>query len=186
MASDGSQRWIIWNAQLLPDYEGEPGLLMVGQDITALKHAQGAPCRPSGWRPSARWSPAWPTRAATLWPAVRRVWKCWPWKSRIGPRQSTSSPHPEGPKPFAATLRRGPQLCRSAETGAGNQIGAASAWRQAWANLGDHRKGRDVTLREETDEVDLVCPIDPFRLEQVFRNILENALAACKDPVRSS
>src|SRR5262249_17990150 len=26
-------------------------------------------------------------------------------------------------------------------------------------------------------------PIDPFRLEQVFRNILDNALAACADPV---
>jgi signal transduction histidine kinase len=26
--------------------------------------------------------------------------------------------------------------------------------------------------------------VDPFRLDQVFRNILENALAACKDPVR--
>ena len=24
---------------------------------------------------------------------------------------------------------------------------------------------------------------DPFRLEQVFRNVLENALAACRDPV---
>src|SRR5207245_6696807 len=24
---------------------------------------------------------------------------------------------------------------------------------------------------------------DPFRMQQVFRNILENALAACKDPV---
>ena len=29
----------------------------------------------------------------------------------------------------------------------------------------------------------LVCPVDPFRLEQVFRNILENALAACPSPV---
>src|SRR5262249_57163421 len=31
--------------------------------------------------------------------------------------------------------------------------------------------------------VDLRCPVDQFRLEQVFRNILENALAACADPV---
>jgi signal transduction histidine kinase len=26
--------------------------------------------------------------------------------------------------------------------------------------------------------------VDPFRLEQVFRNIFENSLAACPDPVR--
>src|SRR5262249_49223994 len=31
--------------------------------------------------------------------------------------------------------------------------------------------------------VPLDCWVDPFRLEQVFRNIFENALAACKDPV---
>jgi two-component system, LuxR family, sensor kinase FixL len=28
------------------------------------------------------------------------------------------------------------------------------------------------------------CAIDSFRLEQVFRNILDNSLAACRDPVR--
>lgn len=38
-------------------------------------------------------------------------------------------------------------------------------------------------LREECASVDLHCLVDAFRLEQVFRNILENALAACSDPV---
>ena len=32
--------------------------------------------------------------------------------------------------------------------------------------------------------MDMCCQVDPFRLEQVFRNILENSLAACPDPVR--
>jgi signal transduction histidine kinase len=58
-----------------------------------------------------------------------------------------------------------------------------SIWRQAWANLVDQRQGRAVTFREECEGVDLHGPIDAFRLEQVFRNILENALAACADPV---
>ena len=58
-----------------------------------------------------------------------------------------------------------------------------SIWRQAWSNLADQRQGRTATLQEESNDVDLVCLVDPFRLEQVFRNILENALAACKDPV---
>src|SRR5262249_12176498 len=35
----------------------------------------------------------------------------------------------------------------------------------------------------ETSGLDLRCPVDQFRLGQVFRNILENALAACPDPV---
>jgi signal transduction histidine kinase len=39
-------------------------------------------------------------------------------------------------------------------------------------------------LAEETAGMDLHCSVDQFRLEQVFRNILENSLAACADPVR--
>ncbi len=58
-----------------------------------------------------------------------------------------------------------------------------SIWRQAWSNLADLRQGRTAMLHEDNYGVDLVCLVDPFRLEQVFRNILENALAACNDSV---
>ena len=37
---DGSRRWMLWNAQLLSDYEGAPAILAVGQDITDVKEAQ--------------------------------------------------------------------------------------------------------------------------------------------------
>jgi signal transduction histidine kinase len=57
-------------------------------------------------------------------------------------------------------------------------------WRQAWDHLAVARQGRDAVLADDAAGVDLRCPVDQFRLEQVFRNILENALAACKDPVR--
>jgi signal transduction histidine kinase len=60
----------------------------------------------------------------------------------------------------------------------------SGVWRQAWENLALSRRDRDAVLREEIAGSGLVCAIDPFRLEQVFRNILENALAACPDPVR--
>jgi C4-dicarboxylate-specific signal transduction histidine kinase len=60
----------------------------------------------------------------------------------------------------------------------------SGVWRQAWENLAVARRGRDAQLREETDSVDLHCAVDPFRLEQVFRNILENSLSAAADPVR--
>ncbi len=57
-------------------------------------------------------------------------------------------------------------------------------WRQAWSNLALPRQGRTAALREDTRGIDLQCEVDHFRLEQVFRNILENALAACRDPVQ--
>ncbi len=60
----------------------------------------------------------------------------------------------------------------------------SGVWRQAWDNLAVARKGRDALLAEERTGADLHCAVDAFRLEQVFRNVLENALAAGRDPVR--
>jgi signal transduction histidine kinase len=60
----------------------------------------------------------------------------------------------------------------------------SAVWRQAWENLALQRKSRDARLTEKVAGVDLRCPVDQFRLGQVFRNILENSLAACPDPVQ--
>jgi PAS domain S-box-containing protein len=57
-------------------------------------------------------------------------------------------------------------------------------WQRAWTELGVHREGRDAALHEVTEAVDLACLADEFRLEQVFRNLFENSLAACSGPVR--
>jgi signal transduction histidine kinase len=51
----------------------------------------------------------------------------------------------------------------------------------AWNSLHYLHKGRTVRLNKSSDGVYWV--VDRLRLEQVFRNILENALAACFDPV---
>ncbi len=59
----------------------------------------------------------------------------------------------------------------------------AGIWRSAWAHLAPLREGREAVLREEIEGLDLHCAVDPSRLEQVFRNLLENSLAACRDPV---
>jgi signal transduction histidine kinase len=58
-----------------------------------------------------------------------------------------------------------------------------AAWRDAWAVLEALRRGRNATLNEECHDVDLVVSIDRFRMTQLFRNLFENALAACRDPV---
>jgi len=59
----------------------------------------------------------------------------------------------------------------------------SSIWRQAWENLALKRRDKETALREETGGVDLRCSVDQFSVEQVFRNIFENSLAACGDPV---
>ena len=60
----------------------------------------------------------------------------------------------------------------------------AGVWREAWAQLAVEREGRDAALCEEVGGAAGAWVVDPFRLTQVFRNILENSLAACPDPVR--
>jgi signal transduction histidine kinase len=60
----------------------------------------------------------------------------------------------------------------------------APLWQDAWKQLAPQRQGRDVSLEVDVDGTDVRCLVDPFRIERLFRNILENALAACADPVK--
>jgi PAS domain S-box-containing protein len=60
----------------------------------------------------------------------------------------------------------------------------ATVWRQAWAQLDAERRPGGAKLVEQSAGVDLSCNVDPFRMEQVFRNIFENALAVMPDHLR--
>lgn len=58
----------------------------------------------------------------------------------------------------------------------------AQLWQKTWSHLEVMRSNRTVELQEERNGTSLQCRVDKYRLEQVFRNILENALAACATP----
>jgi C4-dicarboxylate-specific signal transduction histidine kinase len=60
----------------------------------------------------------------------------------------------------------------------------AAVWRQVWEDLEPLRQGRGASLVEASAAADTRCLADAFRLKQVFRNLLENALGAGADPVR--
>lgn len=63
------------------------------------------------------------------------------------------------------------------------ECGLAGLWREAWSQLTSYGQRNDVKLHEEINDVNLRCTVDPFAIERVFRNVLENALEACRDPV---
>jgi two-component system sensor kinase FixL len=54
----------------------------------------------------------------------------------------------------------------------------------AWTALAPLRQRRDATLRTRLSNGEACCRGDPIRLGQVFRNIMENALSACADPMQ--
>jgi two-component system, NtrC family, sensor kinase len=55
------------------------------------------------------------------------------------------------------------------------------AWREAWELLRAQRNEQQATLREHLETTELAIQADRFRLVQVFRNLLDNAAAACGD-----
>lgn len=55
----------------------------------------------------------------------------------------------------------------------------AHIWRDAWSHLELKRNHTAVRLVELARASGYVCSVDRFAMEQVFRNILENALDAC-------
>jgi len=61
--------------------------------------------------------------------------------------------------------------------------------REAWNNLSIRRNGRVIDFQEQEHPSEgrriprLKCQADPFAMQRVFRNVLENTLAACEDPV---
>ncbi|MCM2369706.1 ATP-binding protein [Aporhodopirellula aestuarii] len=57
-------------------------------------------------------------------------------------------------------------------------------WRRVWGDLAFSRTGRDAELVETLCGCDNLVDVDVMRLEHMFRNLFENALAACPDPVR--
>ncbi len=57
-------------------------------------------------------------------------------------------------------------------------------WRRVWRYLELQRSGRDAEIIEVQTGCECPVDMDVMRLEQVFRNLFENALSACEDPVR--
>lgn len=100
---------------------------------------------------------------------------------------------PEALDLIARARKAGNQLTRLCEdllcfagtiTLARETVDLRGIWQIAWSDLDAVREGRSAELVEEAPGAELHYDGDRFRLGQVFRNLFENALAACADPVR--
>jgi two-component system sensor kinase FixL len=180
---DGTFRWVLWNARRLDDQEGGHNVLLIGQDITELKNAQERTLQAERLAAIGQMMTGLAHESGN---ALARSQACLemlalevqdrPEALALVGRAQRAQEHLQQlydeVRNYAAPLKLEREPCR-----------VNGIWRQAWSNLAVRRQGRDAKLIEKCAEADLTCAVDAFRLEQVFRNILENALAACRDPV---
>ncbi|MBI2806434.1 MAG: PAS domain S-box protein [Planctomycetes bacterium] len=183
VCKDGTRRWIVWNAQLLADYDDGPAILAIGQDITSLKQAQEQALQSERLAAIGQMMTGLAHESGN---ALARSQACLEMLAfecedrpkalnlitRIQAAQDHLKQLYDEVRNYAAPVKL--QL---------EPWNLALIWRQAWDNLHHLRQGKTADLREETSGLDLRCLVDQFRLGQVFRNILENSLAACQEDV---
>ena len=62
-------------------------------------------------------------------------------------------------------------------------VSLTSVYREAWSAVSHKITDRQVEIVERFEDPEAKLNVDRFRLAQVFRNLFENSLAACSDPV---
>jgi PAS domain S-box-containing protein len=183
LCRDATQHWMVWNIRRLDDYEGQPAVLAVGQDITKLKQAQEQALQSERLAAIGQMMTGLAHESGNALARSKACLEMLAWEvedkpealeliDRIQKAQTHLKHLYEEVRGYAAPFK----LDREAWDLSG-------IWRQAWENLAVLRQGRNTSLHEEIGGLNLHCSVDQFRLEQLFRNILENSLAACSDPV---
>lgn len=179
---DGSERCLVWNAQRLDDFEGTPAILAVGQDITDRKVAEERALQ------SERLAAIGQTVTGLAHEsrnAFQRSQACLellaleledrPDELELVSRIQRALDHLhrlyEEVRDYAAPIKLDRQLCD-----------LAHLWRDAWSHLEVSRTGKEISLSESLGCTELALHVDWFALGQVFRNIFENAIAACSEP----
>jgi two-component system sensor kinase FixL len=180
---DGQQRWYVWNSKLLEDYEGQVAVLLVGQDYTERRNEQERMLRSERLAGIGQMITGIAHESRN---ALQRIQSCTEMLEfeiesneramqlvrRLQGAQDSLLHLFDEVRNYAAPI----QLEHST-------VRLESTWREAWNTLENARRGRDAVIVESTDGVETETTADRYRLLQVFRNLMENSLAACSDPV---
>lgn len=181
---DGSRRWVVWNASLLEDYEGGLAVLAVAQDISGVKLAQERVLQAERLAAIGQMVTGLAHESRN---ALQRSQACLEMLAievadrpralalieRLQAAQNDLTHLYEDVRGYAAPLRLELETCR-----------LDAVWREAWAELQTQAARCAATLLEREERDDSTCVADPFRMGQVFRNVLENSLSASAPPIR--
>jgi PAS domain S-box-containing protein len=183
---DGETRWLIWNARILTDLEGEPAILAAGQDVTEQKRSveklvQSERLAAIGEAMTglAHESRNALQRSQAQLELLAAELEGQPDQLALVAQIQKAQNHLhqlyEEVRQYAAPLRLELQ-----------NVDLEELVQEIWGHLETARRTRRANLIFRDDASDARCTADRFMLGQVFRNILENALAACPDPVEIS
>ncbi len=183
LCKDGSRRATLWNARRLDHYQDRPVCLAVGHDITSLKDAQAKALQSERLAAIGQMSTGLAHESRN---ALQRI------QASAEVLELEVEDNDEAMKMVRQVQTAQEHLHQLFEEVRGyaapvildrSECQLSTVWREAWELLTPQRHGREAQLRENTRGLDLECSVDRFRMIQVFRNLLENSLAACSNPV---
>lgn len=181
---DGSQRWLVWNAQRLDNYDNAPAVLAVGHDFTERRETHERMLRAERLAGIGQMITGLAHESRN---ALQRIQSCSEMLElevenndealrlvhRLQSAQDDIRRLLDEVRNFAAPIQLERSPCE-----------LSHIWREAWQLVETARRSRDAALEEHAQETNLKLSADRFRLVQVFRNLLENSLSACSGPVR--
>ncbi|MEX2187091.1 MAG: protoglobin domain-containing protein [Pirellulales bacterium] len=182
LCRDGSRRTMLWNVRRLDTYEAAPVVLAVGQDITKIKTAQHQALQAERLATIGQMSTGLAHESRN---ALQRI------QASAEMLELEVEGNPEAMKLLRGIQHAQDHMHRLFDEVRGyagaialdrSPCRVADVWREAWELLATQRQDRAVELRQCPSCGDIRLSIDRFRMMQVFRNLLENALAACDDP----
>lgn len=178
LCRDHRRRWILWSAQALEEFGGDPAILVIGQDITARKSAEMRALQ------SERLAAIGETVAGLAHEsrnAFQRSQACLellaleldnrPDELELVSRIQRSLDHLhrlyEEVRRYAGPINLDRQVC---------DLG--HVWRDSWSFLEPNWTEKKISFTEQLKTLNLQCHADWFALGQAFRNVFENAIVA--------
>jgi PAS domain S-box-containing protein len=179
MCRDGQQRWISWDARILDDYQGGLAILVIGHDLTDRRQAEDRALRSERLAAIGQMVTGLAHESRN---AFQRSQACLELLElelegqdealdlvrRIQNAQNHLHHLYEEVRDYAAPIRVSRDECHLSQV-----------WRETWANLEMSRDDRQIAFREIQTIGDTVVHADPHAIEQLLRNVLENAIDAC-------
>ncbi|MGH7134561.1 MAG: response regulator, partial [Pirellulales bacterium] len=174
---NGMHRSIVWNAEQLDDFDGQPAILAIGYDVTELNEAQDKALQAERLAAIGQMMAGLTHESRN---ALQRSKACLEMLAlevedrpdaldlvrRVETAQDRLQQLYEEVRTYAAPINLERDLCD-----------LRALWRETWSHLVHLSPGKKVQFSEAIACRDLKCRVDHFRIDQVFRNILENALS---------